>query len=203
MRKKELKYFTIEDSFGGNQDWFTDPMMNRGGCGAVTACDTCMYFSKYYAQKHLYPFDIENLTKEKFIEFSNIMKPFLSPRRMGINTLELYMDGFQEYLNSVSDTFLGMRGFLGTEKLDEAEEKVIEQIEKGFPISYLNLLHQDKSFEDYEWHWFSLIGYEKKEENFFVKAVSYGKVEWLDFKKLWNTGHKQKGGMVLYFLLKR
>lgn len=44
MRKKELKYFTIEDSFGGNQDWFTDPMMNRGGCGAVTACDTCMYF---------------------------------------------------------------------------------------------------------------------------------------------------------------
>ena len=46
-------------------------------------------------------------------------------------------------------------------------------------------------------------GIEKKEENFFVKAVSYGKVEWLDFRKLWNTGHKQKGGMVLYFLLKR
>lgn len=29
--KKELPYFSIGDSFGGNQDWFRDPMMHLGG----------------------------------------------------------------------------------------------------------------------------------------------------------------------------
>ena len=45
--KKELEYFTIDDEFGGNQDWFTNIVMNIGGCGAATACDSCIYFAKY------------------------------------------------------------------------------------------------------------------------------------------------------------
>lgn len=49
--KKELEYFYIEDSYGGNQEWFTDFMMNRGGCGALTACDTCLYLHLYQGKK--------------------------------------------------------------------------------------------------------------------------------------------------------
>ncbi len=30
--KKELDYFQVEHLYGGCQDWFTDPMMKRGGC---------------------------------------------------------------------------------------------------------------------------------------------------------------------------
>ena len=41
--QKELDYFTIEHSYGGNQDWFWDPMMKIGGCAALTACDSCIY----------------------------------------------------------------------------------------------------------------------------------------------------------------
>ena len=33
--KKELDYFTIEGCYGGNQDWFTNIVMNVGGCGAA------------------------------------------------------------------------------------------------------------------------------------------------------------------------
>ncbi|CUX66345.1 hypothetical protein BN3590_03148 [Clostridium sp. C105KSO15] len=40
--KKELSYFRVGDSFGGNQDWFRDPMMHLGGCGAAAACDACI-----------------------------------------------------------------------------------------------------------------------------------------------------------------
>lgn len=42
-----------------------------------------------------------------------------------------------------------------------------------------------------------LTGYEEKEGKFLVKAVTYGKSEWLDFEELWNSGHDEKGGMVL------
>ena len=31
-----------------------------------------------------------------------------------------------------------------------------------------------------------------------VKAVTYGGYEWLDFAKLWNTGYKRKGGLILF-----
>ena len=29
--KKELEYFAIEGAFGGNQDWFSNVVMNMGG----------------------------------------------------------------------------------------------------------------------------------------------------------------------------
>jgi len=31
--KKELPYFQIGASYGGNQDWFSDYWMREGGCG--------------------------------------------------------------------------------------------------------------------------------------------------------------------------
>ena len=49
--KKELEYFMIDGEFGGNQDWFTNIVMNVGGCGAATACDSCIYLAKYKGMK--------------------------------------------------------------------------------------------------------------------------------------------------------
>ena len=65
--KKELDYFTIEGCYGGNQDWFTNLVMHMGGCAAATACDSCIYFGlQNEKMKPLYPFDIDNLTKEDY-----------------------------------------------------------------------------------------------------------------------------------------
>lgn len=44
---KELKYFKIGSAYGGCQDWFSDYMMRIGGCGALTACDSSIYFDLY------------------------------------------------------------------------------------------------------------------------------------------------------------
>ena len=100
--EKELPWFDIEGTYGGNQDWLKDPMMHLGGCGALAACDLCIYLAKYYGETSLVPFsdeELEKLSKERYIEFSNIMKPYLHPRWKGINTLEAWMDGFQKYLD--------------------------------------------------------------------------------------------------------
>lgn len=198
--KKELNYFHIEDSYGGNQDWFTDYMMNRGGCGALTACDTCLYLNLHRGKKDLYPFPEEELNKENYMKFGEIMKPYLEPRRGGIDSLDLFMDGFRQYLKEIGNEEIIMSGFSGENKVEDAKKKIREQIFLGFPIPYLNLLHKNPIFEEYEWHWFLLTGYEEGEESFFVKAVTYGKSEWLNFEELWDTGHDKKGGMVLYSL---
>ena len=70
--------------------------MKIGGCGAVTACDLCIYLAREYGWKQLYPYDPEHVSREDYIAFSRIMKPYLRPRMSGIDTLEIYMDGLGE-----------------------------------------------------------------------------------------------------------
>ena len=72
--KKELEYFYIENSFGGNQDWFRDYWMHMGGCAAAAACDSCISMEKVGVKKKLYPFDIKNLNKSDYLDFSMLMK---------------------------------------------------------------------------------------------------------------------------------
>ena len=85
--KKELDYFRIGQSYGGCQDWFPDFFMRMGGCAAA-ACESCIYSDKYRGIKGLYPYD--SLTKNDYINFAAIMKPYLKPRMSGIDTLEFY-----------------------------------------------------------------------------------------------------------------
>lgn len=197
--KKELEYFRIEDSLGGNQDWFTEYMMNLGGCGAITASDTCLYLYQRFPRKSLCPFPEFPKTKEDYIQFADLMKPYLRPRRWGINSLELYMEGFRAYLKDGGEEALKLRAFSGHETFDRAKEEVKKSIDADFPVAYLNLLHQNPKMEDYVWHWFLLIGYEEKEGSFLVKTLTYGEAEWIDFEELWDNGKEEKGGMVLYF----
>ena len=45
-KKNELDYFFVEESYGGNQDLFPEISMRDGGCGAVAACESCIYFAR-------------------------------------------------------------------------------------------------------------------------------------------------------------
>ena len=38
-QEKNIDYFQIEGTPGGNQEWCTDFWMYLGGCGALAACD--------------------------------------------------------------------------------------------------------------------------------------------------------------------
>ena len=194
---KELAYYTIGDSYGGNQDWFTEPWMYRGGCGALTACDICIYLARYMDKTSLYPFDPHKITRADYLTFGTIMRPFLSPRPRGINKTKTFMDGFQDYLAFRGDTSLKMSSVEGDAPFETARDAVRESIDRGFPIPYLMLLHQDKALEDFRWHWFLLNGYDEDETGFRVKAATYGEWTWLDFAHLWNTGHRERGGFVL------
>ena len=47
LDKNELEYFFVEESYGGNQDLFPDVTMRDGGCGAIAACESCIYSVSY------------------------------------------------------------------------------------------------------------------------------------------------------------
>lgn len=199
--KKELDYFRIGNTYGGNQDWFPDFMMKIGGCAALTACDSCIYFDFYKGTK-LYPYDLMQLTKRDYIRFGMRMKPYLRPRWSGIDTLDIYIDGFGKYLSDCGCKMPDMAPFYGNRRVREAEGVLKRQIDQGLPVPCLVLNHKSRTLKDYVWHWFLLTGYEIFEENYMVKAVTYGSWQWLNFKELWNTGYQNRGGLILYTSVK-
>ena len=192
--KRELDYIYIDNCIGCNQDWLPEFDMNRGGCAAVTACDLCMYLAKLDNFENLYKF--KDWTRENFINFASIMKPYLTPRYHGIDYLEIYLCGLGDYWRSVNYNIRRLEGLAGSASFNFALEAVKSQIDLNLPIPYLMLNHADNKFEDFEWHWFMLAGYDELDDNILVKAVTYGEVTWLDFKALWNTGCKRRGGLI-------
>ena len=198
--KKELPHFYIGNSYGGNQQWFKGFSMKIGGCAAETACDICIYFD-LYKQTKLYPYNINEINKTDYINFADIMKPYLHPRMGGIDKLSIFTDGFESYIKSVNGQ-IRLSGIEGTEPFEKAKKALIEHIDSGNPAAFLCLKHKDKSFSDYKWHWFLLNGYDIKNDKTLVKAVTYSSYEWLDFEALWNSGYPQKGGIVFVKKLK-
>lgn len=198
--RRELDYFKIENSYGGCQDWFTDYWMKIGGCAALAACETCIYLELQKGKENLYPFDRNHLSREDYVRFGMQMKPYLRPRMGGIDRLELYMDGFGNYLKDAGEMRLVMEGFSGEYSAEEAIRRVKEQIDQGLLIPCLTLKHRNPVFRDYVWHWFLLTGYEESQDRFMVKAVTYSRWRWLNFTDLWTTGYRKKGGLILYHL---
>lgn len=198
--KKELDYYKIGNSFGGNQDWFQVPMMKLGGCAAATACDSCISFSKYFGKEELYPYDVNHISKKDYVNFSQVMRPYLKPRWTGIDSLHIYIDGFGTYMEDHGVKNIKMTPFSGNEAVGDAERIIKKKINQGILIPSLTLKHKEPKFKDYVWHWYPIVGYEELHDRFRVKVANYSEWEWFDFEQLWDTGYMRKGGLVLYDL---
>ena len=63
-----------------------------------------------------------------------------------------------------------------------------EAIDRGLPVMYLMLSHADKEFDEYEWHWFNLTGYETREDGGMqVTFATWGTKCSFDFMRAWDT----------------
>ncbi len=192
VMKKDIPYFIIENSFGGDQRWFRNPLMRIGGCAAATACDSLIVFSMAPGR------DIS--TKKSYCRFASKMRPYLYPRKTGVNTLQLFIDGFQEYLDDNKCHGLSMEGFSGEEPFSEARDLIKYQIDREIPVPYLLLKHKDPALDFFVWHWFLVVGYEETDDDFYVNIATYGKSHRVSLSKLWDTGYDEKGGMIIYSL---
>ncbi len=197
MNRKTIDYIKIENGLGGNQSWFIDWWMRIGGCAAVTASDSSIFFQKNFGKK-LYPFDENNLSKKDFLKFAKKMKPYLRPRVSGINRLDIYVDGYQKFLHDCGEDGIVVSPFYNDQKVELAIEKIKQQVDRNIPIPYLLLLHKNPAFKFYTWHWFILAGYQEDGDRFLVRAITYGSERWLDFRSLWDTGYDDRSGMILF-----
>jgi hypothetical protein len=199
MSKRELEHFCIGNSYGGSQEWFRSFMMRIGGCGAETACDSSLYFALNLGIEGIYPFDTQRLSKRDYVDFAHMMEKYLWPRMSGIDRTEIFVNGYAKYLRDRGVDSISMTTLEGTEPYEAAAEAIRRQIDAGYPVPTLILNHRDRRFADYNWHWFLINGYDLQDRGtMLVKAVTYSSYEWLDLRRLWDTGHIRRGGLVLF-----
>ena len=194
--KKILPYFTIDGAVGGNQDWFTNVVMHIGGCAAATACDCCIYLALHKGMTHLYPYNVHELSRKNYIDFSMKMKPYLRPRINGVNRLYMFREGFGRYLEDIGESRITMKELSGEESFGAAEQFIREQIDAGMPVPYLMLRHKKAYYKDFVWHWFLCYGYEERPDGIWIRVATYGEASEFSLRDLWDTGYEEKGGRI-------
>lgn len=196
--KKELPHFNVDAAYGGSQEWCPTHWMNIGGCAAITACDCSLCFELYKQKAGLYPHEKNHISKADYVDFAYVMEPYLKPRETGIDRLDIYIDGFTAFLHDRQVTDISMTPWDGHKDIAATQNVIIEQINSGWPIPCLTLLHRHPLMEDYVWHWYIINGYETFADTMMVKTVTYGTWRWFDLSVLWNTGYDRKGGLILF-----
>ncbi len=194
--KRILPYFTIDGAVGGSQNWFTNVVMHIGGCAAATACDSCIYLALRRGMEHLYPYNIHELDRKSYVDFSMKMKPYLRPRVNGVNRLYMFREGFSRYLEDIGEKNLKMEELSGDESPEAAEQFVREHIDAGMPVPYLMLRHRKAYYKDFVWHWFLCYGYEERQDGMWIRVATYGEASEFSLRDLWDTGYEEKGGMI-------
>ncbi|MCR5758235.1 MAG: hypothetical protein K6F95_10075 [Selenomonas sp.] len=196
--KKELPHFSVGSAYGGSQEWCPTRWMNIGGCAAITACDCSLYLELYKGMTGLYPHDKTAVSKADYVDFAYVMEPYLKPRKTGIDRLDIYIDGYTKFLQERGSASLALNPWDGHKSLTATKNIIRQQIDEGWPIPCLTLLHNHPDMEDYVWHWYILNGYETFGDTMMVKTVTYGTWRWFDLDILWHTGHERKGGLILF-----
>ena len=193
---KTVSYYTIDGAPGWSQDWFRDWWMHLGGCAAVTACDSNILLARDFGRTALYPYDPTQVTRRDYERYAMQMKPYLRPRRTGIDRLSIYLEGITRFWHDRDVFSLRAEGLPGEAPWTDAWDLVRQQIDGGIVVPCLLLHHRDKAFDDFQWHWFNLAGYDERGGETMVQAVTYAHTFWLDLRALWHTGYAQKGGLV-------
>jgi len=197
MEKVSLDFIQIDGKYyGGDQNWHSHKIMKIGGCSAVTVCETCIYLAKTGGKyKGLYPFDPANVTKQDFLDFFEIVFRYVYPGVGGLASVKKFERMMGEYIKTTGvdvDIFT----IEGAEPYEKAEAFIREALDGGLPVMYLMLKHKDIAFDDYEWHWFTVTGYEQTAHGFFVDFATWGEKHRFSLERAWDTGKAKRGGMV-------
>ncbi len=197
MDRVSLDFITIDGKYyGGDQNWHSHTMMKLGGCSAITVCETCIYLAKTFESlRGLYPFDPNNVTKQDFLDFFEIVFRYVYPGIGGLASIPKFERMMGQYLEATGAD-VQVRSIEGTEPYDLAEAFVREALDAGIPVMYLMLKHKDIAFDDYEWHWFTVTGYEQTAGDFFVDFATWGTKHRFSLRRAWETGKTKRGGMV-------
>ena len=197
MDKNELKFFLIDGKYyGGDQNWSNHKWMKLGGCSTVSFCEACICLAGTFRKlRGLYPYDPIHVKKQEFMDYFKMVFQYVYPGIGGLSSIERFKRMAQSFVDT-RDINVGFNCLSGSAAYEDAESFIVGHIDQGYPVMYLMLKHKDRAFEDYEWHWFTVTGYERAYNGLRVEFATWGEKHSFMLENAWDTRKTMKGGLV-------
>lgn len=188
-------------SFGGDQEWYADEWHRRAGCGPTCAANLTSYLALTCPElRALYAG--EDMQKGAFSAHMEDVYKFVTPGGMGLNRLEMFTDGIEEFARSrglslrahVFEVYGNMHR--GRAEVRELADFVRAGLESDCPVAFLNLTKgRVKNLQG--WHWVTVTGADMSDEHLTASASDEGKLIHFDLR-LWYLSTRMRGGLVYF-----
>ncbi|QOX63350.1 hypothetical protein FRZ06_08295 [Anoxybacterium hadale] len=169
MKIKELKFPVVfhEESmvgYGGNQEWFTEIMKQRAGCGCTSGANLAAYYaSNFSAMNSVYDGNRESFSQGEYLSAMEKMYRYMTPGVMGYPYVRKFGNQFVKFC-AEHGIYLEPVYCLKFNKTEDAVAYMKECIDEGHPIALLILFHRAHSLKEDNWHWVTITGYAEDED---------------------------------------
>ena len=187
--------------FGGDQEWFARHRSRLDGCGPTSAANLTAYLAHTRpALRSLY--GGEDMRRTQFASHMEEMYSFVTPGNMGINRVEMFVDGMDAFFKHralpltphVFPVYSALRR--NRPPVSELKGFVQKGIAEDCPIAFLNL-SRGREQKLQNWHWITLVSAEEQDGKLIACASDEGKHICFDLG-LWYLSTVMQGGLVYY-----
>ena len=185
--------FDIYDSeisyHGGNQYWFPKKFHQLSGCGPVAAANITAYLSQTFPDKYkaLYPFK-GIVNKKDFTLHMVEIRKYVKPGIFGLTSVHQFSDNVLAFSKEKGVSLVPHILDDKTASIQEAITFIFEALSQRLPIAILVLKHPVKEFEEYTWHWMTILGLKlnSKDNIYYISVSTYGNRKEINLDMLWN-----------------
>lgn len=191
--KKELPFISVAGHYGGDQYKYPLFRMRLGGCSTVCACHAATLIAcRDPERRALSPLKSLRVTRRDFNDFSRDMFKYVHPGFRGMPETAIFRRSFDSYAQSVGCS-ADYSELQGSASFEEALSFIETAVGSDEYVQYLLLNHQNKKFDEIEWHWFTITAIDGTDITF----SSFGEKCHADLRELWDTGNEEKGGLII------
>ncbi len=144
---------------GGSQNWYASRWQRASGCGPTAATNIIWYLAR--SRPGLGSLlSVEKYDMDSYIKLQTEMFEYVTPGMGGVHNSGLFTKGVLNY-GAAHNTKLDAHALdilrLKRPLASEVREFVLEGLQGGCPVAFLNLSHGNQK-QLGSWHWVTIIG---------------------------------------------
>ena len=153
-----------EKYYGGSQMWYPIRKKKYSGCGPTNCSNLFWYLAM--TRKECKNFILHDVaTKNNFIKLMNEVWNYVTPRRRGVDTLEIFTEGAEGYARKRGIPIKCRKLAISvSKKRRPSNTEMFDFLEKAFsddlPVAFLNLSSGLAKNLD-RWHWVTIVSANK------------------------------------------
>lgn len=177
IRREVVKMFVKELNFpmvyhddavvgyGGNQEWFSQNMKRKAGCGCTCGANLAAYYASNYPQMaRFYEGNREKFDRTEFLRAMEELHTYMKPGMIGYPYAKRFGNQFVRFCRE-RGVDAEAKFCYGFRSREEAVSFVRESIDGGNPVALLILFHRAYDLRNDNWHWVTITGYAEEEDN--------------------------------------